>query len=383
MKLVELGTILDISKGKKPITTCKHPKEGYLPYVDIEAFETGKVKQYSDGLKCVPCEDGDILIVCDGSRSGLVGRAIHGYVGSTLAKISAKGLDDRYLYHFVQGKYTLLNTKKKGTGTPHLNANLLRQQKIRVPSYSEQARIVSKIEELFSELDKAVETLKTVKEQLAVYRQAVMKEAFDFNNMDKCTEIAALVDDLRIGPFGTALHKSDYIKSGIPVINPQHIKKGIIESSQNVTVSVEKAEALGSYKLKVNDIIMGRRGEMGRAAAVTEAETGWICGTGSMLFRMKSEYDARLYAQILSSPDVVHYLEENATGTTMKNLNENIVKHIPVPVITREKQKRIMEKVDETMSVCDSIEKTVETALQQAESLRQSVLKKAFEGQLV
>ena len=217
---------------------------------------------------------------------------------------------------------------------------------------------------------------------MAVYRQAVLKEAFDFNNMDRCTEIAALVDDIRIGPFGTALHKSDYIKSGIPVINPQHIKKGKIKSTPNVTVSVEKAEVLSSYKLKVNDIIMGRRGEMGRAAAVPEAEIGWLCGTGSMLFRMKPEYDAGLYAQIISSPDVVHYLEEHATGTTMKNLNESIVKHIPVPVITREKQKQIMGKIGVTMSVCDSIEKTVETALQQAEAMRQSVLKKAFSGEL-
>ena len=92
MELIELGSILEMTKGKKPTSTSVDCKDGCLPYVDIEAFENHNIKQYTDGKKCVPCEDGDILIVCDGSRSGLVGRAVKGYVGSTLAKISAKGL---------------------------------------------------------------------------------------------------------------------------------------------------------------------------------------------------------------------------------------------------------------------------------------------------
>ena len=78
MELVELGTILEMVKGKKPITQSDKQYDGYSPYVDIEAFESGIIKQYTDGTKCTPCDDGDILIVCDGSRSGLVGRAVKG-----------------------------------------------------------------------------------------------------------------------------------------------------------------------------------------------------------------------------------------------------------------------------------------------------------------
>lgn len=127
---------------------------------------------------------------------------------------------------------------------------------------------------------------------------------------------------------------------------------------------------------------MGRRGEMGRAAAITDVENGWLCGTGSILFRLKPNFDAGFYAQILSSPDVVHYLEEHATGTTMKNLNEDIVQYIPVPFVTAEMQRYITVKMDCKMSVCDSIEQTVDIALQQAEAMRQSILKNAFEGRL-
>ena len=75
----------------------------------------------------------------------------------------------------------MLNKQKKGTGTPHLNAEILKLSIIPVPSLPEQDRIVTRIEELFSELDKAVETLQATKKQLAVYRQAVLKEAFSGN----------------------------------------------------------------------------------------------------------------------------------------------------------------------------------------------------------
>lgn len=347
--------------------------------MDIKAFETGVIDNYTDGDKCLPCNEGDILIVCDGSRSGLVGQAIDGYVGSTLAKITAKRLIPNYLLYFLQSKYALLNTRKKGTGTPHLNPGVLKRQKIYVPDFAEQQRIVARIEELFSQLDKGVETLQTIKQQLATYRQAVLKEAYDVKGTE-IVEISQITDDIRIGPFGTMLHKSDYIKNGVPVINPQHIKNNVIEPNYKATISAEKAEELGSYKIKPNDIIMGRRGEMGRCAAVTEKENGWICGTGGIIFRMKPEFDAVFYAQILSSPDVKCYLEKNATGTTMKNLNEKIVKHIPVPYITRKQQNAISQNSDATLSVCDSIEQTVDATLTQAEALRQSILKKAFEG---
>lgn len=254
--------------------------------------------------------------------------------------------------------------------------------RVSIPPIPEQERIVARIEELFSQLDAGVETLKKTKAQLAVYRQAVLKEAFSSELSSKTVEIREIVDDIRIGPFGTMLHKSDYISGGVPVINPQHIKSGKILLGASVTVSEEKARDLSAYRLQTNDIIMGRRGEMGRAAAITDVENGWLCGTGSILFRLKPNFDAGFYAQILSSPDVVHYLEEHATGTTMKNLNEDIVQYITVPFVTAEMQRDITMKMDCKMSVCDSIEQTVDIALQQAEAMRQSILKDAFEGKL-
>lgn len=293
----------------------------------------------------------------------------------------------KYLYYYLQQNTFERDCIKASNGVAQLNLSTkwLENYEIYLPSLEEQQRIVAKIEELFSKLDKGVEELNRIKEQLKIYRQAVLKEAFDgkssFGNFETC-EISNLVDDIKIGPFGTMLHKEDYINNGVPVINPQHIKAGAIVNSPNISVSRKKALELSSYKLQINDIIMGRRGEMGRVAPVTNVEEGWICGTGSILFRLKPEYDAKFYSKILESPDSVHYLEENATGTTMKNLDEKIVKHIPVPKITRTQQADIMSEVDRKLSVCDKIEQTVNESLQKAESLRQSILKQAFEGGL-
>ena len=289
-------------------------------------------------------------------------------------------LNPKFLFYFC----SCFNFKKldKSTTIPSLAKTDLLNIEMPVPSLKEQKRIVNKIEELFSELDSAVETLKKTKEQLAVYRQSVLKAAFESQKDCRSVPISEITDDIRIGPFGTMLHKEDYILNGIPVINPQHIKSGRICPSPKVSISKEKMKELGSYQLKKNDIVMGRRGEMGRCAAVTDVENGWLCGTGSILFRLKPDFDAEFYSKILSSPNVVHYLEENATGTTMKNLNEETVKQVPVPYMTKKMQQKVHSKIAASLSNCENIEKTVNDALIQSDAMRQSILKKAFEGGL-
>lgn len=291
-----------------------------------------------------------------------------------------------YYYYFQKDKYHDLQSTFVGGGIKNSSKKRIGKLSVPVPTVDEQQRIVDKIEELFSRLDKGAEELNKIKDQLKIYRQAVLKEAFDGKNLSEnyaICEISDIVEDIKIGPFGTMLHKEDYVSDGIPVVNPQHIKSFKIIHSNNITVTKEKADELSSYKLQKNDIIMGRRGEMGRVAPITDVEEGWICGTGSILFRLKQEYDAVFYSKLLASPNIVHYLEESATGTTMKNLNEKIVKHIPVPNITKKQQSKLMLEIDRNLSVCDKIEQTVNETLQKAESLRQSILKQAFEGKLV
>ena len=392
-KTEPLGDIAFMTSGGTPSSKISaYYENGTIPWVRSGELENGAIRDTEIKITQAGLDNSSAKIFPKGTL-------LIALYGATIGKLAYLDIDActnqavcgifenekvslKYLYYFLL--FHRPNLVKQGVGGAQSNISQTILKKLMV-SYpvdkTEQLRIVAWIEELFSELDNGVETLRKTKQQLAVYRQAVLKQAFDTKNTDS-VEISQIVDDIRIGPFGTMLHKSDYISAGVPVINPQHIKNNSIIPGSNVTISTEKAEELSSYKLRCNDIVMGRRGEMGRCAAVTEKGHGWLCGTGSILFRLKPDFDAVFYAQILSSPDVVHYLEENATGTTMKNLNEEIVKHIPVPYITRQQQTIISQKIDAALSVCDSIEKTVDTALQQAEAMRQSILKQAFEGRL-
>lgn len=389
-----ISEIGDIISGATPKTTVPDNFGGEIPWLtpaDLSGY-TGKyishgarnlTRQGYDSCSTHLMPAGTVL---------LSSRAPIGYVAISKNEICTNQgfksivpktfVNSEFLYYQLKSLKNTLQNLGSGTTFKELSAKKLATVQVVIPSLEEQKSIVSKIEELFSKLDASVAELQTAKEKLKVYRQAVLKEAFASAMQTGVVEISEIVDDIRIGPFGTALHKADYISGGIPVINPQHISGLSINANTKVTISGEKATELSPYRLEENDIIMGRRGEMGRVAPVTNAEVGWICGTGSIIFRLKPEYDSFFYAQILSAPDIVHYLEDNATGTTMKNLNENIVKHIPVPKITREMQKDIFSNLEAQTSVCDSIEQTIDISLRQAEALRQSILKQAFEGAL-
>lgn len=383
------------SGGTPKATVREYYENGDIPWLIIgdlndEIVLTSKSKITKLGLanssaSMIP--KGTLLVAMYGSIGKLGITGIDCCTNQAIAYAKELyGVTTKFMYYQMKFLKPQLISMGKGGTQKNISQTVLNSLDVIVPPIDEQQRIVAKIEELFSKLDKGVEELNKIKEQLKIYRQAVLKEAFEgkssYEDFQIC-EILDLVDNIKIGPFGTMLHKEDYISNGIPVINPQHIKSGVIVNSPNISVSREKALELSSYRLQNNDIIMGRRGEMGRVAPVTNNEEGWICGTGSILFRLKPEYDAAFYSKILASPDTVHYLEENATGTTMKNLNEKIAKHIPVPKVTRAEQVNVMREVDRKLSVCDKIEQIVNESLQKAESLRQSILKQAFEGKLV
>jgi len=179
-EVVPLGQFVENEKGKKPKSQKEKPDNIFkYPYVDIEAFEQGIIKSWTNGENCRFCYESDFLMVWDGSRSGLVGKGMDGALGSTLVRINFPEIENSYAYYFLQSKYRQINKRAKGSGTPHVDPDLLWSYEFPIAPLSEQKRIVTKIEELFSELDKGIESLKTAREQLKIYRQAVLKHAFE------------------------------------------------------------------------------------------------------------------------------------------------------------------------------------------------------------
>ena len=384
MELIELGSILHMEKGKKPLAQSKEPADGYLPYVDIKAFEQGIIDNYATTDKSLLCEDGDLLIVCDGSRSGLTGKAVRGVVGSTLSKIYADGLTTEYLRYFIQGKYVLLNTQKKGTGTPHLNANILKASKLVVPSISEQQRIVSRIEELFSSLDNAVETLQKTKEQLAVYRQAVLKEAFEGEYK------RVPLGDISTVISGYAFKSKKYDPNGkYVVVKIGNVKERHFDFSRDLTRTNEADDSiLAKYLLQEGDCLITQTGSRGKRdygfVSMISNQTNYLLNQRVAALRFNKEVAAPQFFQYyLSSPDYRDEFFSYETGNVgqgnvgIKALSEPLV---ILPSI--EEQKIIVKEIEARLSMCDSIEQTVNTALLQAEAMRQSILKEAFEGRL-
>lgn len=171
-----------------------------------------------------------------------------------------------------------------------------------------------------------------------------------------------VADEISTGPFGSIIHKHDYVEGGIPLINPSHMIKGHIKEDLSVSVSLAKAEELSSYRLTNGDIVMARRGEVGRCAAVTDREAGWLCGTGSFVLRFHPAINRQFILLLFATDTVRNYLTGNSVGTTMTNLNHGILKKMPVAVPPAEEQYRIVQKVDELMAICDHLKQRLTQA---------------------
>lgn len=186
---------------------------------------------------------------------------------------------------------------------------------------------------------------------------------------------------LKTGPFGSTLHKSDYVENGVPVVNPMHINDGKIIERLSMCVSRETADRLTDFRLKLGDIVLGRRGEMGRCAVITQREVGWLCGTGSLIVRPIAEViDSKFLSALLGSQQVVDYLLAASVGSTMANLNQEHLLSLKLGLPPRSQQTLIVEKLEELLSDLDTGVAELKAAHKKLGHYRQSLLKAAVEG---
>ena len=197
--------------------------------------------------------------------------------------------DVNYLYRFLEASKPYLLSRRVGGGQPNISQGVIKDLEVPLPPLSEQRRIAA----ILDQADELRQKRQQAIEKLDHLLQATFIDMFgDPVSNPKGFEVKKLseqVDLIQIGPFGTQLHQEDYIENGIPLINPSHIKNGKIIPNHKLTVSQSKYEELTQYHLRLNDVLLGRRGEMGRCAVVTENEVGWLCGTGSLFLRPNLE----------------------------------------------------------------------------------------------
>ncbi len=162
------------------------------------------------------------------------------------------------------------------------------------------------------------------------------------------------IADVQTGPFGSQLHKSDYIAEGIPCIMPTNIGPHLNFIVDGIAhVSEVDANRLSRHLTEIGDIIYARRGDIEKCAYVTTNEEKWLCGTGCLKIRCNNEVNSRFIAYLLSTAECKKWITGNAVGTTMLNLSKGILSNLPLLVPSHEDQHRIA-------SILSSLDRKIE-----------------------
>lgn len=390
-EIVKLGKYVISNKGKKPKRISKEKtNECSLPYVNIKAFEKGIIDEYTDGVGCVICEEGDFLMVWDGSRSGYVGKGIKGALGSTLVKLNFPDIDNNYAYYFLQSKYIEINTRAKGVGIPHVDPNILWNYELLIPPLKTQQAIVSKIEELFSELDKGIEDLKTAQQQFKTYRQSVLKYAFEGKLTNKKVKEGVLPKGWKIEELGNLaemrlgkmLDKNKNKGNYHYYLGNISVRWGTFDLDNLSQMKFEESEE-ERYELIEGDLVICEGGEPGRCAIWKKDFAKMKIQKALHRVRVKNILSVKLLYHFMFYSGTTGLLEKYFTGTTIKHLTGSGLKKVCIPLPPIEEQHLIVQEIENRLSVADKMEESIAQSLQQAEALRQSILKKAFSGELV
>lgn len=263
-----------------------------------------------------------VAVVKDGAGIGrtTLNPAKSSVIGTMQYLIPKKNVLPEYLFYAVS--YMHLEKYYTGATIPHIYFKDYKNEEFNLDNIEKQLEII----DVLGRCKKVIEARKQELVELDSLTKARFVEMFgDPVSNPYGYDKVALSDlaDIKIGPFGSLLHKEDYIDGGHPLLNPSHIVDGKVSPDDKLTISDEKYEELSAYQLKTGDVVMGRRGEMGRCAVVPE--DGFLCGTGSMLIRTKGEVTADYIQKIISFPSFKKTIEDMAVGQTMPNLNVPIV----------------------------------------------------------
>lgn len=293
-------------------------------------------------------------------------------------------LDKSYFRRAINAKLDeLIGKAHGGVGLAHVTKGKFEATEIALPPLAEQRRIVAKLDALTARLARARAELDRVPVLAARMKGAALTAMVGVDEHENVSELRNHLDSARTGPFGSSVHKSDYVEGGTPLINPMHIQAGQIVPSPNVTVAGSKAHELRDFAMRGGDVIIGRRGEMGRCAVVREDQEGYLIGTGSMSLRPAQTLSSEYLQLYLSSPAVIAALEQAAVGSTMVNLNQKILLGLPILVPDMDEQAKRVGKVQQAFARADRLEAEATRARSLLDRLEAALLAKAFRGELV
>ena len=274
----------------------------------------------------------------------------------------------RYLYFLAFSDYVLPRARELVSGsTPsrqRVDTRAFLQMPIPLPPLPEQreiAHVLSTIQRAIAAQEAVIAAAREVKRSLmhrlftyGPYADPLPTKETEIGEVPEHWELSTIGElcelgggTVQTGPFGSQLHASDYVPDGIPAVMPQDIVDSRIVETNIARVSVEDHRRLSRYHLRAGDIVYARRGDIGRRALVTQAQDGWLCGTGSFFIRIGESGIKPLYLHYyLGRPEVSARILSQAIGTTLLNLNTTIIKPVPVVYSAVEEQEQIAHILD-------------------------------------
>ena len=391
-KISEIGTIIS---GATPKTSDDSNFGGAIPWLTPADLSGYKDKYISCGARNITQKGYDSCstqLMPAGSVL-LSSRAPIGYVAIAKNPICTNqgfksivpktNVDSEYLYYHLLYLKKTLQDMGSGTTFKELSAKKLGQVEVSLPSLNEQKRIVARIEELFSELDAAVATLERTKEQLAVYRQAVLKEAFE--SLPPETSQAFIKDVCHEIKVGIVIKPKQYYtdeSSGIRAFRSANVREFYVNDADWVYLTESGHEQNKRSEIHTGDVLVVRSGYPGTACVVPEEFNN--CNAVDILIavpdldKITSEY----LCAYTNSPHGRKLVTEKKRGVAQAHLNVGGYSQMKIPIPDIETQKQVVDGIELKLSIYDNILKTLESSLQEAEAMRQSILKQAFAGEL-
>lgn len=376
----EMSPIGDLTLQTKQRNPERDPEKRFF-YVDVSSVsntsfritaptELSGAEAPSRARKVI--QAGDVLFATVRptlKRVALVPDDLHDQIASTgfiVLRSDALRLDSRYLYcHLLTDGFTQrMQELERGASYPAVRDSDILNEKIALPPLAEQRKIAGvlglvqrAIEQQERLIALTTELKKTLLHKLFTEGlQGEPQKQTDIGPLPQSWETATLGElackpdgALQTGPFGSQLHKHDYLSEGVGVVNPTHLWDNQINHEDVPRVSSETAARLERHRLEVGDILFARRGEIGRHGMVTEKEDGWLCGTGCFLARVRrKDIDNRFLSYFFSTSGCIAWLNSHAAGAIMPNLNNTVLRTMPVFFPKLEIQTKIANCLDAT-----------------------------------
>lgn len=381
------------SGGTPKATEKQYYDGGTIPWLIIGDLNDGIVTSSASKItelglqnssaKMIPA--GTLLVAMYGSIGKLGITGIECCTNQAIAYAKElHGVTTKYMFYYMALLKSELISKGKGGTQKNISQTVLNSLDVIVPPLPEQERIVTRIEELFSQLDAGVETLKKTKAQLAVYRQAVITDAFSRSGeaphvrLDEISEISSGITK------GRDLSGVETIE--LPYLRVANVQNGYLDLSQIKTIQLRPYER-DQYLLKYGDVLYtegGDRDKLGRGTVWREEIPDCVHQNHVFKARVDQEKANPEYVAYwsMSMPARNYFFQKGKQSVNLASINKTVLSALAIPLPDLRTQEEAVNRIESHLSTCDSIEKTIDTALQQAEAMRQSILKDAFEGRL-